>query len=166
MGLEIRVCFGDPLTRTRSWQAGQRIANTAWSLIYSYVTSQHFRPVNQILTSNKKATINLLKLLLGLNQFCTLCLALKIHKHVFSWILSSKVGSSLPPAVRDRWPGPRTKWKTLFSNRGTGVTRSWGPSRFSAWPGFGSQDPVKVRVAKTHPMITLQSCLFPEGVWK
>ena len=37
----------------------------AWSSIYGDVTSQHFRPVNQILTSNKKATINLLKLLLG-----------------------------------------------------------------------------------------------------
>ena len=27
----------------------------------------------------------------------------------------------------------------------------WGPSRFSAWAGFGSQDPVMFRVAKTHP---------------
>ena len=40
MEVNIRVCFGDPL-------------------------SQHFRPVNQILISNKKATINLLNLLLG-----------------------------------------------------------------------------------------------------
>ena len=37
----------------------------AWSSIYGYVMSQHFRPVNQKLTSNKKATINLLKWLLG-----------------------------------------------------------------------------------------------------
>ena len=63
--IKLRVCFGDPLTRTRSSQPCQRVAKTAWSSIYSYVTSEHFRPVNQILTSNKKVTINLLKLLLG-----------------------------------------------------------------------------------------------------
>ena len=40
----IRVRFGDPLTRTRSWQPGQRVAKTAWSSIHGYVTSQHFSP--------------------------------------------------------------------------------------------------------------------------
>ena len=60
-----RVRFGDPLTRTRSRQPGQGVAKTAWSSIYGHVTSQHFKPLNQILTSTKKATIDLLKSLLG-----------------------------------------------------------------------------------------------------
>ena len=62
---EPRVRFGDPLTMTRSSQPGQRVAKTAWSSIHGYVTSQNFSPVNQILIFNKKATINLLKCLLG-----------------------------------------------------------------------------------------------------
>ena len=63
--LFLRVCFGDPLTRTRSRQPGQGVAKTAWSSTDGHVTSQLFRPLNQILTSNKKATINILKWLLG-----------------------------------------------------------------------------------------------------
>ena len=149
--IQPRVRFGDPLTRTRSWKPGQRVAKTAWSSIHGYVTSQHFSPVNQILTFNKKATINLLKCLLGFKSILYLisstqhtqaCVFIKIT--VQNWFFFTS-------AVRDRWPGPRTKWKTRSSNRGTGVTRSWGPSRFSAWPGFGSQYPVMVRVAKTQP---------------
>ena len=133
-----------------TWSEGRQMA---WSSIYGCVTSQHFRPVNQILTSNKKATINLLKLLLGFKSILYLmpstqhtqsCVFIKITVQNWFFFTSS---------VRDHWPGPRTEWKTRFSNRGTGVTRSWGPSCFSAWPCFCSQDPVMVRVAKTHPKL-------------
>ena len=57
--------FWRPIDQDQVLTPGQRVAKTAWSSIYGYVTSQHFKPVKPILTSNKKATINLLKLLLG-----------------------------------------------------------------------------------------------------
>ena len=150
------MCFGGPLTRTRSWQPGQGVAKTAWSSIYGHVTSQHFRPVNQILTSNEKATFNLLKWLLGFKlilylmpstQHTQACVFIKIT--VQNWFF-------LPQAVRDRWPGPRTKWKTRSPNQGTGVTRSWGP-------GFGSRDLVMVRVAKTHPKSNCNKMNFSQA---
>ena len=148
--LRLRVCFGVSLTTTRSWQPGQGVAKTAWSSVYSCVMSEHFWLVNEILTSNKKATINLLKLLLGFQSILYLMPSTQ-HTQACFQKNNCKIGTFLPSAVRDQWPGPRTKWKTRFSNPGTGVTRSWGPSRFSAWPGFGFPDPVMVRVAKTHP---------------
>ena len=70
--------------RTSFNRISQRVTKTAWSSIYSYVMSPHFRPVNQILISNKKQLLIFLNCCWGLNQFCTLCLALNIHKHVFS----------------------------------------------------------------------------------
>ena len=84
MGVFWRPIDQEQVLTTRS--GGRQNGLFLNKIIYGCVTSQHSWLVNQILTSNKKATINLLNLLLGLNQFCTLhvCLALNIHKHVYS----------------------------------------------------------------------------------
>ena len=63
--MTVRVCFGQAGPGPDNRQPGQRVTKTASSSIYGYVTSQHFRPLNQNITSNKKATFNLLKVLLG-----------------------------------------------------------------------------------------------------
>ena len=91
--------FWRPIDQDHTWQPGQGVAKTAWSSIYGYVTSQHFSLVNQILTFNKKATIYLLKLLLG---FKSLLYLIPSTQHtqacVFTKITVQNWYFFLPPA--------------------------------------------------------------------
>ena len=141
-----------------TWSEGRQMA---WSSIYGCVTSQHFRPVNQILTYNKKATINLLKLLLGFKSILYLmpstqhtqsCVFIKITVQNWFFFTSS---------VRDHWPEPSEKLGSQIEEQ--------------EWPGHEDQvvlAPDHVFVLRTQswsgsPKRTLNcvKLVYPGCVW-